>query len=111
MIKISIIFFYKRIFPTPRFQHITTIINWAIGIWGAGIFLTCGLQCRPLALFWDKSLEGKCINSYTFFIVNQVFNVAADFVILGLPLPIVWRLKRTWQERLALSSVFALGGL
>lgn len=34
-----------------------------------------------------------------------------DFVILGLPLPIIWRLKRSWQDKLALSFVFTLGGL
>lgn len=52
-----------------------------------------------------------CINGNTYFIVNQTFNVVMDFVILGLPLPIIWGLKRSWQDKVALSFVFALGGL
>jgi hypothetical protein len=82
-----------------------------IALWGSGIFLACALQCRPLRGYWDKSVGAKCFNEDTFFIVNQAFNVAMDFVILGLPLPIIWGLKRAWQDKLALSGVFTLGGL
>jgi hypothetical protein len=43
--------------------------------------------------------------------VNQGFNVVMDFVILALPLPIIFSLKRAWQDKVALSGIFALGGL
>lgn len=111
VIKISIICFYRRIFPGPTFHRISAIINWLIGLWAAAIFLTCALQCRPLRGYWDKSVDAVCIDGTKYFIVNQTFNVLMDFVILGLPLPIIWRLKRSWQDKLALSCVFALGGL
>lgn len=32
-----------------------------------------------------------------------------DFVILALPIPMIWNLHRAWQDRLALNGVFALG--
>lgn len=32
-----------------------------------------------------------------------------DFVILILPIPMIWGLHRAWQDRLALNGVFALG--
>jgi hypothetical protein len=111
LLKISIICFYQRIFPTQRFHLISTCVICLIAAWGTGIFLACAFQCRPLRGYWDKSVEAKCFNEDTFFIVNQVFNVVMDFVILALPLPIIWGLKRVWQDRLALSGVFALGGL
>ncbi|KAI9743773.1 MAG: hypothetical protein M1818_002506 [Claussenomyces sp. TS43310] len=110
VIKISIICFYRRIFVTRRFQVITFGVNCLIGAWGAGIFLASALQCRPLRGYWDKSINGHCFDDNKFFIVNQVFNVIMDFVILGLPLPIIWGLHRVWQEKLALSGIFALGG-
>ena len=111
VLRISIIFFYRRIFATEPFHRVTAAIAWLIGLWGAGIFLACALQCRPLRGYWDKSVEAKCFNGNTFFIVNQVFNVIMDFVLLALPLPIIWRLNRTWREKLALSGVFIIGGL
>lgn len=44
-----------------------------------------------------------------FLITNQVFNVIIDFVILALPIPMIWNLQRAWQDKLALNGVFALG--
>ena len=111
VLKISIICFYRRIFSGQTFHRISALINWLIGLWASAIFLTCALQCRPLRGYWDKSVPAVCIDGTTYFIVNQTFNVIMDFVILGLPLPIIWRLKRSWQDKLALSCVFALGGL
>lgn len=92
-------------------MRITTGLMWLIGLWGLGIFLACALQCRPLSGYWNPEVEAECFDENTFFIVNQVFNVIMDFVLLALPLPIIWRLHRTWTEKLSLSGVFLLGGL
>ncbi|KAA8648461.1 uncharacterized protein ATNIH1004_004346 [Aspergillus tanneri] len=108
-IKISIICFYRRIFTMRPFQWVTFGLNTLITLWGAAIFLACALQCRPLRAYWDKSIEGHCFDSNEFFIVNQVFNVIMDFVILALPVPMIWNLQRAWQDKLALNGVFALG--
>ncbi|OOQ89920.1 integral membrane protein [Penicillium brasilianum] len=108
-IKISIICFYRRVFTTPRFQSFTFGLNCLIGAWGTGIFLACAGQCRPLRAYWDHSVEGQCFDANLFFIVNQAFNVLMDFVILVLPVPMIWNLHRAWQDKLALNGVFALG--
>ncbi|KFX91702.1 hypothetical protein V490_05780 [Pseudogymnoascus sp. VKM F-3557] len=111
VLKISFIMFYRRIFFTShRFNVVSCTFIWIIGIWGAGIFLTCALQCRPLRGYWDHTIKSTCINGNVFFIVNQGFNVVMDFVILALPLPIIFSLKRAWQDKVALSGIFALGG-
>lgn len=91
------------------FQKITFGINLLIGLWGAAIFLACALQCRPMNAYWDKSIDGHCIDSTSFIIVNQGFNVITDFVILILPIPIIWGLQRAWQDKVALNGIFALG--
>ncbi|CAG8926924.1 unnamed protein product [Penicillium salamii] len=108
-IKISIICFYRRVFATPRFQQFTFGLNVLIAAWGTGIFLACAGQCRPLRAYWDKSIEGSCFDAQEFIIVNQAFNILIDFVILGLPIPMIWNLHRAWQDKLALNGVFALG--
>ncbi|KAJ5310755.1 isoflavone reductase family protein [Penicillium atrosanguineum] len=108
-IKISIICFYRRVFTTPKFQTFTFGLNILIGAWGLGIFLACAGQCRPLRAYWDGSVTGTCFNADEFFIVNQAFNVLMDFIILILPVPMIWNLHRAWQDKLALNGVFALG--
>ncbi|GKZ83045.1 hypothetical protein AnigIFM56816_007873 [Aspergillus niger] len=77
----------------------------------SGIFLACALQCRPLRAYWDINVKGRCFSATTYIIVNQAFNVVMDFVILAVPVPMIWRLHRSWQDKLALNAVFALGGL
>jgi hypothetical protein len=54
-------------------------------------------------------VPGTCIDANKFIIVNQAFNVLMDFVILVLPVPMIWNLHRAWQDKLALNGVFALG--
>ncbi|KAJ5404202.1 hypothetical protein N7509_004073 [Penicillium cosmopolitanum] len=108
-IKISLICFYRRVFTTPKFQQFTFGLNCLIGAWGLGIFLACAGQCIPLRAYWDHSVPGKCFDANVFFIVNQAFNIVMDFVILILPIPMIWGLHRSWQDKLALNGVFALG--
>ncbi|KAJ5237985.1 hypothetical protein N7489_008076 [Penicillium chrysogenum] len=108
-IKISIICFYRRLFSTPMFQTVTFGLNCLIAAWGTGIFLACAGQCRPLRAYWDHSVKGTCFDAQEFIIVNQAFNVFMDFVILILPIPMIWNLHRAWQDKLALNGVFALG--
>ncbi|OOF94215.1 hypothetical protein ASPCADRAFT_51934 [Aspergillus carbonarius ITEM 5010] len=109
-IKISFICFYRRIFPTKRFLRVTFCLITFLVSWSMAIFLSCAFQCRPLRAYWDRDVEGDCFSSTTYIIVNQAFNVAIDFVILAAPVPMVWRLHRPWQDKLALNAVFALGG-
>ncbi|PWY87459.1 integral membrane protein [Aspergillus heteromorphus CBS 117.55] len=109
-IKISIICFFRRLFTTKPFLRFTFYLSTLIALWSTGIFLACAFQCRPLSKFWDPNIEGQCFNGMTFIIVNQAFNVIMDFVILAAPVPMIWSLHRSWQDKLALNAVFALGG-
>ncbi|PYH91019.1 integral membrane protein [Aspergillus ellipticus CBS 707.79] len=109
-IKISIICFFRRLFTTERFLRFTFYLSTLIALWSTGIFLACAFQCRPLRAFWDNHVDGKCFNGMVFIIVNQAFNVVMDFVILAAPVPMIWSLHRSWQDKLALNAVFALGG-
>ncbi|EHA21465.1 hypothetical protein CBS115989_6283 [Aspergillus niger] len=110
LIKVSIVCFYRRIFTTRTFQWTSFSINTLIILWGLGVFLACALQCRPLRAYWDQSVDGQCIDGYTLIVVNQIFNVFMDFVLLALPIPLIWGLHRAWQDKLAINGVFALGG-
>ncbi|GLA40570.1 hypothetical protein AnigIFM63309_008404 [Aspergillus niger] len=110
LIKVSIVCFYRRIFTTRTFQWTSFSINTLIILWGLGVFLACALQCRPLRAYWDQSVDGQCIDGYSLIVVNQIFNVVMDFVLLALPIPLIWGLHRAWQDKLAINGVFALGG-
>ena len=70
------------------------------------------LQCSPVSGYWNRAIPAKCIvDDYAFFVGIAVPNILTDAAILSLPVPYIWRLKRTSSQKLALSGIFMLGGL
>lgn len=109
-VKFSQLCLYSRIFPQRRFKlHLalmgTFITGWAIATSFGSIF-----QCVPIASRWNPSLPGRCLNYGKFALVIGIINIVTDFVILGLPMPLVWRIQTTTTNKILLTVVFLLGG-
>ena len=60
---------------------------------------------------WDPTVKGRCIDIHKFFIGIAVPNVITDIALLTMPLPYMWRLQISIYKKLAVISVFILGGL
>lgn len=110
-VKLSIVLFYRKIFAVRKFRIAANYLIGTCVAWGTATFLSAALQCMPLAKFWDPSVNGYCFNRAKFVLGIQGVNIFLDIVILCMPMPMVWRLQRPWQDKLALSGVFLLGGL
>lgn len=67
--------------------------------------------CIPVQASWDQSISGNCQTIAHTRIMNSVSNIVTDFIILLLPLPVIWRLKLPRNQKLALTGVFGLGFL
>jgi len=93
-----------------NFCYIADVYSVLCVLWGAVTILVIGIQCQPLARYWDPDIPGTCISRIAFIEGIQAFNIFLDISILIMPLPIMWRLHRPWQDKLALSGVFLLGG-
>ena len=63
-IKISILLFYHRVFPIRRFTILLYAAGTFITLWFLSALLVAIFQCTPIHSFWDKLVQGKCINSY-----------------------------------------------
>ena len=79
-----------------------------LGYWIAMTILAF-LGCTPFARNWDKAIAGSCVNLVAFFRWNGITNLLIDFLILLLPLPMVWRLNVGTRQKLELSGTFLLG--
>ncbi|KAL8687779.1 MAG: hypothetical protein Q9218_006148, partial [Villophora microphyllina] len=108
-IKLSIIFFYRRVFSVPNFRRASSVIIALTVAWAIAVFLVPLFQCRPLAKYWNRQLPGYCINGLTYIVANQGVNIALDFMILILPQPMIWRLHRPGKDKAALSALFLVG--
>ncbi|KAI9835242.1 MAG: hypothetical protein M1838_005354 [Thelocarpon superellum] len=108
-VKISIVLFFYRIFPTVRFRRTCLVVIGCYLAWFIAIIVLDIFQCKPIAYQWDKSLHGECVSPRTFFVGNGVTNVVLDFMILLLPMPMIWKLHQSRANKVALTATFALG--
>lgn len=111
-VKGSILYLYHRIFFVSR---PLTIALWLVAafVLGYSIAQVFGaiFQCVPIDSNWNPKVTGHCINLDVFATVLAALNSFTDIVILVLPMPLVWRLKRPAHEKVQIMGMFLLGGL
>ncbi|RSL60766.1 hypothetical protein CEP54_006575 [Fusarium duplospermum] len=111
-IKMCFLLFYFRLSSSTNFRRalwaiivfhvVTTIVIW----------LLYGLQCRPIAAFYEpeKYPGVKCLDTNVTYFVPYTLNMTTDLLILILPLPVIWSLQMTVQRRLGVLAVLTTGG-
>ncbi|KAL2850513.1 hypothetical protein BJX68DRAFT_237027 [Aspergillus pseudodeflectus] len=110
--KLSILLFYLRIFETRSFKMLSYIVGSLVLCHGTGVFFAAIFQCWPIQYTWDKNIVGgSCFNQQAFYRYVSLPKILTDFVILIMPMPLVWKLQTRLTHKLALTGVFLLGGL
>jgi hypothetical protein len=105
--KLSVLFFYLRIFTTrvSRISAQGTIVLISLN-WVAFV-VACFFQCRPLAFWWDKTIEGgSCFNIQAFYRAMCVPNLFTDLIVMSLPMQPIWKLKLQVFKKIALLIIF-----
>ena len=111
-IKFSILYLYHRIFFVVR--------SFTITLWAVGIFIICYcimqsfasiFQCMPIYSNWEVGVEHYCINVDLGATILAALNVLTDFVILILPMPLLYKLQKPLKQKLQIMGIFLLGGL
>ncbi|KAI1068509.1 hypothetical protein LB507_004368 [Fusarium sp. FIESC RH6] len=114
IIKISILLFYGRIFPTAEpFFRISTMFGYFLSIsYPIVVWVTMGNVCRPIEHFWTqfRGTEGICININKFFLALGIVNMVNDFYILLIPIPQIFQLQMSMRKRLGITGIMMLGG-
>jgi len=111
IIKLSILFMYKRLFPIQTIRVAAQVLGGISITWALVYTIVASLQCIPLKKMWHPEVEGTCISLFGLYLGNAIPNVLTDMAILVLPLTQVWRLQvRLWQ-RIVLVGMFLLGSL
>ncbi|CAJ2509530.1 Uu.00g145560.m01.CDS01 [Anthostomella pinea] len=110
--KTSILLLYLRLFHIHRWFRVTTYVLIAyIWMWASSEILVAIFQCSPVALQWDKSLKGVCIDQLQYYRWISVPNVIHDLVMLAVPMPVVWKLQVSIRQKVALIFVFLVGSI
>ena len=110
--KLAVVLMYHRLFEVERKMRIAVKVLAAVVVgWWVAVEVTTLLQCTPIHKLWNYEVEGDCIDIVTFFEGSAIPNVIIDLAILLLPQPIIWRLRLSKANKIALCGIFLLGAL
>ncbi|KAJ5263816.1 hypothetical protein N7478_011421 [Penicillium angulare] len=109
-IKVAVLCFYRRVFGVNWLNHVAMFF--AVG-WCIGSLIALFLAPVPISFFWtefqDPTSGHNRYDFYNWYIGNAATNVVGDFLILIVPIPIVWGLKMRTAQKVMVSLVLFLG--
>jgi len=110
MTKISILLQYQRLFVVSSARIACWIVLAATVIFGLWSVLGNIFLCKPVAYWWNKSLDGHCLDERSVWLSNSIVNMATDIIIVIIPIPVVSRLCISLKQKMSLTLLFVLGG-
>lgn len=109
--KISILFFYRRLFPQTWFKNCLFATGTVLVMSLLGQVPTDIFQCVPIRSGWSPNVKGTCIDFGAATLATGIINVVTDLILITLPIPVIWNLKTSAQNRWLLILTFMAGGL
>lgn len=114
--KLSILASYLRIFASKSYRIITYVVIGIVSATAVSGVVASFTVCRPFSSRWEMYLPEyfgnyQCFHTARYYQGISVPNIATDVVMLVLPLPVVWGLNVSRNQKLALSFVFLLGSM
>ncbi|KAH8726472.1 hypothetical protein GQ44DRAFT_163115 [Phaeosphaeriaceae sp. PMI808] len=112
LLKLTLIFFYIRVFPAPNVQRLLWGTVVFVVLWGFSYVIVAIFQCQPIHYFWTKwdgMHKGTCLQINVITASNAAISIALDFWILGIPLWQLWGLKMHWKKKVGVAMMFCVG--
>ncbi|KAK6524936.1 hypothetical protein TWF281_011826 [Arthrobotrys megalospora] len=108
--KVSILFQYLRLFPVGNVPLACKITAAVVICYGIECFFTGIFTCVPIEGFWNVTLTtAKCLPKQELWYSNAAINIATDFVIALIPIPVLNTLKIARKQKYILMVIFGLG--
>jgi hypothetical protein len=110
--KISILFFYLRVFPAKSFRTLTYSVMGLSAAYTVAFFIVTTWQCLPVSLAWtqwDGLHEGKCNDIHLQGWIAAAINIALDAVVMILPLRHLAVLNMSLKKKVMVMSMFSVG--
>ena len=95
-VKLSFIFFYRRIFcvggKLQPFNILTTVVNSIIVLWTIGFFVATLFACKGnFAAWWTSqaTITSECVKTVKLEYAFAVSDFLIDVIVFSLPIPMV----------------------
>ncbi|KAK5636778.1 hypothetical protein RRF57_012490 [Xylaria bambusicola] len=115
LIKLSVLFFFRRIFRVRVFIWVNNIVIGLTASWGIAYIFALGFQCPDPAILWNK-LESEyaaagCVNVLPLYLSFAFSDLILDILIFILPVPHLYNLVMPTRQKIGVASIFFLGSL
>ncbi|KAE9382122.1 hypothetical protein N431DRAFT_317320, partial [Stipitochalara longipes BDJ] len=107
--KTSILLLYYRIFPQDWLRRTVFVGCVYMVIHGLIFFFVIVFQCRPIALVYDKSLEGTCLDIHAVVFAGSVLSMIEDIATISLPIPSILKLRLPLKKKLQVVLMMSVG--
>ncbi|KAI1867609.1 hypothetical protein JX265_007411 [Neoarthrinium moseri] len=112
VLKLSLLFFYLRIFPGKTIRRVILGTVAFDVLFGIGFIVTALLQCRPISYNWTNwrgEGGGQCIDISAVAWANAAVSIALDLWMLAIPLSQLRELKLHWKKKIGVAMMFCVG--
>ncbi|KAF2261281.1 hypothetical protein CC78DRAFT_419158, partial [Lojkania enalia] len=107
--KLSILLLFDRIFPLQWFRRTNLTLGTFIVLYSVTQMFGTIFQCVPIHAKWTPGVVPKCINYVAMIISCGAINIITDFIMLVLPIPILWKLQVSQHRKWVLMLMFLMG--
>ncbi|KAL4732883.1 hypothetical protein BDV11DRAFT_176228 [Aspergillus similis] len=111
-LKLSILFFYRRLFSSTRAKLCNSVLISITSLWTVTFTICFIVQCGRHfnARFGSlKDLHEKCGNNFPLLIAMAATDVVVDLIILVIPIFMVFPLQMPLKKRLGVIGILMLG--
>lgn len=109
--KISILFFYLRVFQLRWFRNAVWVTMFMVAAWGVAFSLVIVFQCHPISGAWDRTVPSKCLPLNAIAYSSAAISIAQDILILGLPVTQLLGLQMNLRKKLNVLAMFGIGAM
>ena len=113
-LKLSLLFFYIRIFPAKRSQWLLWATVVFASLFGVSFVIASIFQCTPVSYFWtkwDNEHKGTCVDLNALAWSNAAISIALDAWMLAIPLWELRSLQLNWKRKVGVALMFCVGTL
>ncbi|RFN54204.1 hypothetical protein FIE12Z_1330 [Fusarium flagelliforme] len=111
--KLSILAFFLRVFPDPKFRRAVHITMGLIVVMTIGYGIVFVLQRKPLQMFWEgwkeKDPPGMMLDTNASAISHGSINVALDVWMMILPMTQLWKIGIKQKKKFGIIAMFSVG--
>ncbi|KAK6832906.1 hypothetical protein PG987_007600 [Apiospora arundinis] len=108
-IKIALVSQYFRLISGTKYRIPCLVLAALLIIWCLGMISIVIFGCYPVQSAWDFTIADRDCTTASHGIVIGIGNIVTDFILILLPVPIIWKLKITTGQKLVIICIFSIG--